>query len=59
MKTSIRHFTNELERLCNSNVPISRAFDIMEFSAKSYWDVVVINVMRDSFHEMVLEEQGT
>ena len=44
MKTSIRRFTNELERLCNSNVPISRAFDIMESSAKSYWDVVVINL---------------
>ena len=58
MKTSIRQFTNELERLCDSNVPISRAFDIMESSANSDWDLVVINVMRDSFHEMVLEEQS-
>ena len=58
MKTSIKQFSSELERLCQSNISINKAFDIMEASACSCWDVVIINVMRDSFHELIIEEQG-
>ena len=58
MKTLIKKYSSELERLCQTNISINKAFDIMEASAKSSWDVVIINVMRDSFHELIIEEKG-
>ncbi len=58
MKSSLKHFADELERLCRRNIPLSRAFDMLEASAHSCRDLIVINVMRDSFHELMLEDCG-
>ena len=58
MQISIKYITNELERLCRNKMSINNAFDLLESSAKSTIDVLIINIMRDSFHEIILEEQG-
>ena len=58
MKSSVQQFARELDRLCRSNIPMSQAFDMLENTAKSNMDLIVINVMRDSFNEVLLEERG-
>ena len=58
MKSSVQQFTRELDRLCRNNIPMSQAFDMLENTAKSNMDLIVINVMRDSFNEVLLEERG-
>ena len=58
MKTSVQQFARELDRLCRINIPMSQAFDMLENTAKSNMDLIVINVMRDSFNELLLEERG-
>ena len=59
MKSSLKQFALELDRLCRRNIPINKAFDILETSARSCLDLIVINVMRDSYFELLLEERGT
>ena len=58
MKSSVQQFARELDRLCRYNIPMSQAFDMLENTAKSNMDLIVINVMRDSFNEVLLEERG-
>ena len=58
MKSSVQQFARELGRLCRNNIPMSQAFDMLENTAKSNMDLIVINVMRDSFNEVLLEECG-
>ena len=58
MKSSVQQFARELDRLCGNNIPISKAFDMLENTAKSNMDLIVINVMRDSLNEVLLEESG-
>ena len=59
MKSSVQQFARELYRLCRNNTPMCQAFDMLENTAKSNMDLIVINVMRDSFNEVLLEERGT
>ena len=58
MKSSVQQFVRELDRICRNNIPMSQAFDMLENTAKSNMDLIVINVMRDSFNEVLLEERG-
>ena len=58
MKSSVQQFARELDHLCRNNIPMSQAFDMLENTAKSNMDLIVINVMRDSFNEVLLEERG-
>ena len=58
MKSSVQQFARELDYLCRNNIPMSQAFDMLENTAKSNMDLIVINVMRDSFNEVLLEERG-
>ena len=58
MKFSVQQFARELDRLCRKNISMSQAFDMLENTAKSNMDLIVINVMRDSFNEVLLEERG-
>ena len=58
MKSSVQQFARELYRICRNNIPMSQAFDMLENTAKSNMDLLVINVMRDSFNEVLLEERG-
>ena len=58
MKSSVQQFARELDRLCRNNIPMIQAFDMLEKTAKNNMDLIVINVMRDSFNEVLLEERG-
>ena len=58
MKSSVHQFARELDRLCRNSIPMSQAFDMLENTAKSNMDLIVINVMRDSFNEVLLEERS-
>ena len=58
MKSSVQQFARELDRLCRINISMSQAFDMLENTAKSNMDLIVINVMRDSFNEVLIEELG-
>ena len=58
MKSSVQQFARELDRICRKNIPMNQAFDMLENTAKSNMDLIVINVMRDSFNEVLLEERG-
>ena len=57
MKSFVQQFARELDRLCRNNISMSQAFDMLENTAKSNMDLIVINVMRDSFNEVLLEER--
>ena len=45
MKSSVQQFVRELDRLCRNNIPMRQAFDMLENTAKSNMDLIVINVM--------------
>ena len=46
----------QLEDLTRQDVSIDMGLDILESSAKTIKDVVLINVMRDSYNEILVEE---
>ena len=56
MKASVQHFAMELNRLCKNEIPMNKAFDMLEQSASNCMDLIVINVMRDSYHELINQE---
>ncbi len=56
MNTSLRHIVLKLEDLTRQDVSIDMGLDILESSAKTIKDVVLINVMRDSYNEILVEE---
>ena len=57
MNSSLRHIVLQLEDLTRQDVSIDMGLDILESSAKTVKDVVLINVMRDSYTEMLFEER--
>ena len=58
MKTSVKQFAKELDRLYRKEIPLNKAFDMLENTANNCMDLIVINVMRDSYNELLLEESG-
>ena len=56
MKASVQHFAMELDRLCKNEISLNKAFDMLEQSASNCMDLIVINVMRDSYHELINQE---
>ena len=56
MNSSLRHIVLQLEDLTRQDVSIDMGLDILESSAKTLKEVVLINVMRDSWNEIVVEE---
>ena len=56
MKSSVQHFAMELNRLCKHEIPMIKAFDMLEQSALNCMDLIVINVMRDSYYELINQE---
>ena len=57
MNSSLKHIILQLEDLTRQDVSIDMGLDILESSAKTVKDVVLINVMRDSYTEMLFEER--
>ncbi|MBC8258431.1 MAG: hypothetical protein H8E38_05405 [SAR324 cluster bacterium] len=56
MNSSLKHIVLQLEDLTQQDISIGLGLDLLEASAKSRKDVIMINVMRDSLTEMLVEE---
>ena len=57
MNSSLKHIVLQLEDLTQQDISIDLGLDLLESSAKTRKDVIMINVMRDSLNEMLIEER--
>ena len=57
MNSSLKHIVLQLEDLTQQDVSIGLGLDLLEASAKTRKDVIMINVMRDSLNEILMEER--
>ena len=56
MNSSLKHIVLQLEDLTRQDISIDVGLDMLESSAKTLKDVITINVMRDSYNELLMEE---
>ena len=56
MNSSLKHIVLQLEDLTRQDISIGVGLDMLESSAKTLKEVITINVMRDSYNELLLEE---
>ena len=56
MNSSLKHIVSQLEDLTRQDISIDVGLDMLESSAKTLKDVITINVMRDSYNELLIEE---
>jgi len=57
LNSSLKHIILQLEDLTQQDISIGLGLDLLESSAKTRKDVIMINVMRDSFNEILVEER--
>ena len=57
MNSSLKHIVLQLEDLTQQDISIGLGLDLLEASAKTRKDVIMINVMRDSLTDMLVEER--
>ena len=57
MSLTLREMVGKLESLTRQQLTISQGLDVLEEQAKTCNELLIINVMRDAFHETMLEEQ--
>ena len=57
MNSSLKHIVLQLEDLTQQDISIDVGLDMLESSAKTLKDVITINVMRDSYNELLSEER--
>ena len=57
MNSSLKHIVSQLENLTRQDISIDVGLDMLESSAKTLKDVITINVMRDSYNEVLKEER--
>ena len=57
MNSSLKHIVLQLEDLTRQDISIDVGLDMIESSAKTLKDVITINVMRDSYNELLMEER--
>ncbi len=57
MSLTLREMVGKLESLTRQQLTISQGLDVLEEQAKTCNELLIINVMRDAFYEMMLEEQ--
>jgi len=57
MNSSLKHIVLQLEDLTRQDISIDVGLDMLESSAKTLKDVITINVMRDSYKELLKEER--
>ena len=57
MNSSLKHIVLQLEDLTQQDISIDLGLDLLESSAKTRKDLIMINVMRDSLKELLLEER--
>ena len=56
MNSSLKHIVLQLEDLTKQDISIGKGLDLLESSAKTRKDLIMINVMRDSLNEVLFEE---
>lgn len=56
MLNTLQKMVVRLETMANQNISISHALDVLETNAHTYDELLVINVMRESFNELVSEK---
>ena len=56
MNSSVKHIVLQLEDLTQQDISIGMGLDLLESSAKTRKDLIMINVMRDSLNEVLFEE---
>ena len=56
MNSSLKHIVLQLEDLTKQDISIGMGLDLLESSAKTRKDLIIINVMRDSLNEVLFEE---
>ena len=56
MNSSLKHIVLQLEDLTRQDISIGVGLDMLESSAKTLKEVITINVMRDSYKELLVEE---
>ena len=57
MNSSLKHIVLQLEDLTRQDISIDIGLEMLESSAKTLKDVITINVMRDSYNELLMEER--
>ncbi|MDG1487571.1 MAG: hypothetical protein VYD14_03235 [SAR324 cluster bacterium] len=57
MNSSLKHIVLQLEDLTQQDISIDLGLDLLESSAKTRKDLIMINVMRDSLNEILVEER--
>ena len=57
MNSSLKHIVLQLEDLTKQDISIGMSLDLLESSAKTRKDLIMINVMRDSLNEVLFEER--
>ena len=57
MNSSLKHIVLQLEDLTRQDISIDVGLDMLESSAKTLKDVITINVMRDSYNELLMEKR--
>ena len=57
MNSSLKHIVLQLEDLTQQDISIDVGLDMLESSAKTLKDVITINVKRDSYKELLIEER--
>ena len=57
MNSSLKHIVLQLEDLTRQDISIDVGLDMLESSAKTLKEVITINVMRDSYNELLMEER--
>ena len=57
MNSSLKHIVLQLEDLTQQDISIGMGLDLLESSAKTRRDLIMINVMRDSLNEVLVEER--
>jgi len=53
IRRTVKKLGKQLEQLIEREVPMTRAFDILSSKAKSIEEIVVVEVMREVYQEVV------
>lgn len=54
----LHKMVRQLETLATHHISISQGLDLLEVTARNNNEIIVVNVMRESFVEVLIEEQS-
>lgn len=56
MFDTLKRMIRQMETMTAHHISISHAIEILERNTKNYEELIVINVIRESFNEVITEE---